>query len=590
MNRHRALDSNLSMIFSENRCTLFRIMLRGFDQMAQDADAETSWPLFRSLACYRLGFLPGDLIAGLTLAAIAIPEQMATARLGGFEPQIGFFAFMAGSLGFAMLGSNRFLSCGADSTITPIFAGGLAAFAAAGSPEYQGLAIALALMVGAMLLASGAFRLGGIANLLSVPVTVGFLAGISVHILVSQLPGVLGLSPPGGPTLDRIGAIVRELGKANPYTICIGFGVLAVVFVSEMVSAKIPGALIGLVAATLTVVFAGLESKGVRVVGAVPGTLPTPTFPDLAPEQWVRLVPLAVVITVVIMVQTAATTRSFPSDPDKPADVDRDFLGAGAGSLLAGLSGAFPVDASPPRTGIVAETGGRSQLSGLAAALIVLALLAFGTGLLQHVPDAALGGILLFVALRIVRIRQMVTIYRQSFGEFLLVLATAALIIVLPIQQGASLGILLSLLHGVWSTTRAKLVQFDRVPGTTIWWPAHPHIAGERLPGVVVVGLQAPLSFLNALGFRTEVSNVLRTATPKLLVLEASGMVEIDFTAAQVLLALFKECREHGVTVAVARLESVRAQNAFERFELYDALPRDHVFHSVDEAVRALAK
>lgn len=254
------------------------------------------------------------------------------------------------------------------------------------------------------------------------------------------------------------------------------------------------------------------------------------------------------------------------------------------------MFGAFPVNASPPRTGIVVETGGQSQLSGLAAALIVLALLAFGTGLLQHVPDAALGGILLFVALRIIRVKQIATIYRQSFSEFLLILATAALIIVLPIQQGAFLGIVLSLLHGIWSTTRAKLIEFDRVPGTTIWWPAHPHIAGERLPGVVVVGLQAPLSFLNAPGFRNDVANLLKAATPKLMVLEASGMVEIDFTAAQVLLDILRACREQGVTVAVARLESVRAQNAFERFALFDILPRDHVFHSVHEAVVALAK
>ncbi|MBC9882092.1 SulP family inorganic anion transporter [Bradyrhizobium sp. INPA01-394B] len=555
--------------------------------MPLDARAKHAWPLFRSLASYSL---PGDLMAGLTLAAIAIPEQMATARLGGFAPQIGFFAFMAGSLGFALLGGNRFLSCGADSTITPIFAGGLAALAATGSPEYQGLAIGLALMVGAMMLAGGAFRLGGIANLLSMPVMVGFLAGISVHIIVSQLPGVLGLETPGGPTLDRIGVLASEIGRSNPVTFCIGFGVLAVVFISEKISAKIPGALIGLVGATLATIALGLESRGVNVVGTVPGTLPRLTLPELAPAHWVHLVSLAFVITVVVMVQTAATTRSFPSDPDKPADVDRDFLGAGAGSVLSGLFGAFPVNASPPRTGIIAETGGQSQLAGLAAAVIVLLLLAFGTGLLRHVPDAALGGILLFVALRIIRVQQIVTIYRQSFSEFLLIVATAALIIVLPIQQGAFLGIVLSLLHGIWSTTRARLVEFERVPGTTIWWPAHPHITGERIAGVAVIGLQAPLSFLNAPGFRGDVTKVLGTAAPQLLVLEASGMVEIDFTAAQILLDVFKVCEAQGVTVALARLESVRAQDAFERFRLFDVLPKEHVFHSVDEAVRKLAK
>jgi sulfate permease, SulP family len=562
--------------------------------MAQNGPkkANAAWPVFRSLASFRPSYLPGDLIAGLTLAAITIPEQMATARLGGFSPQIGFFAFIAGSLGFAMFGSNRFLSCGADSTITPIFAGGLVLMAASGSSDYQALAVALALMVGVILVLGGLFRLGGIANLLSMPVTVGFLAGISVHILVSQMPGVLGLPAPSGPMLDRIGVLAQHLGEANLFTVAIGFGVLAVVAGSEAVSAKIPGALIGLVAATAAVIGASLESKGVSVVGAVPASLPTPSLPDISLERWAKLVPLSLLIAIVVMVQTAATTRSFLSDPDKPADVDRDFVGVGAGSVLAGLFGAFPVNASPPRTGIVSETGGRTQLSGLFAASIVLALLAFGATLLQHVPNAALGGVLLFVALRIIRLGQIVKIYRQSLGEFMLIVATAAAIIVLPIEQGVAVGIALSLLHGIWTTTRARLVMFEHVPGTTIWWPASPHVAGERNPGVAVVGLQAPRSFLNAGSFSADVLHVLKAATPKpkLLVLEATGIVEIDFTAAQMLINLVKQCHEDGVTVAIARLESTRAQEAFERFGIYDVLPKDHIFHSVNEAVHALGE
>ncbi|MGL3209953.1 SulP family inorganic anion transporter [Bradyrhizobium sp. BR 1433] len=558
--------------------------------MGQDRQTRASWPIFRSLRAFRPSDLPGDLIAGLTLAAIAIPEQMATARLGGFSPQIGFFAFMAGSLGFAMFGANRFLSCGADSTITPIFAGGLALMATAGSPDYQALAMALALMVGAIMIAGSLFKLGWIANLLSTPVTVGFLAGISVHILVSQLPGVLGLTTPDGPTLYKLGVLTEEIGQTNFYTLAIGLGVLALVAGSEKISARIPGALIGLVVATVAVIAGHLESKGVKVVGTVPGTLPTPSFPDIAPERWIKLLSLAFLIAVVVMVQTAATTRSFLSDPDKPADVDRDFLGAGAGSLLSGLFGAFPVNASPPRTGIVSETGGRTQLSGLFAAAIVLALLAFGATLLRHVPDAALGGVLLFVALRIIRVKQIVAIFRQSFYEFLLVVATAAAIIVLPIEQGVAVGIALSLLHGIWTTTRGQLVEFVHVPGTTIWWPTGPNVTGERKPGIAVVGLQAPLSFLNAEGFHSGVLKAIGGTTPKprLLVIEASGMIEIDFTAAQALRDLFRECRDDGVTVAVARLESERAQDAFGRFDLYEVLPRDHVFRSVDEAVRTL--
>ena len=558
--------------------------------MTESTFKKTNWPVFRSLASFRPSDLPGDLIAGLTLAAIAIPEQMATARLGGFSPQIGFFAFIAGSLGFAMLGGNRFLSCGADSTITPIFAGGLALLATSGSSDYQALAIALALMVGVILVFGGLFRLGWIANLLSIPVTVGFLAGISVHILISQMPGVLGLPPPKGAMLARIAALAQHLGQSNPYTLAIGFGVLAVVAGSEKISARIPGALIGLIAATAAVILGHLESKGVSVVGSVPGTLPTPSFPEISAERWVKLAPLAFLIAIVVMVQTAATTRSFPSDPNQPADVDRDFLGAGAGNILAGLFGAFPVDASPPRTGIVSETGGRTQLSGLFAAAIVLALLAFGATLLQHVPEAALGGVLLFVALRIFRLKQIVNILHQSPSEFLLIVATAASIIVLPIEQGVAVGIAFSLLHGIWTTTRARLTEFDRVPGTTIWWPASRNMEGERNPDVAVVGLQAPLSFLNADSFRADVLKVIGGSTrkPRLLVIEASGIVEIDFTAAQILLDLIRQCHANDVTVAMARLESMRAQQAFARFNIYDALPKGCIFHSVDEAIRAL--
>ena len=194
--------------------------------------AQGAWPIFRSLQSYHPEFLSSDLIAGLTLAAIAIPEQMATARLGGFSPQIGFYAFVAGSVGFAIFGANRFLLCGADSTITPIFAGGLAAVAVAGSPDYPILAAALAIMVGFVLIAGGIFRLGWIANLLSMPVTVGFLCGISVHILVSQMPGVLGLPSAGGSLPQKVAALAQHLTDSNPFTLAIGFGVL--IFVARV--------------------------------------------------------------------------------------------------------------------------------------------------------------------------------------------------------------------------------------------------------------------------------------------------------------------------------------------------------------------
>ena len=547
------------------------------------------WPMLRSLQGYQPSYLTHDLVAGLTLVAIAIPEQLATSRLGGFSPQIGFFAFLAGSLAFALFGSNRFLSSGADSTITPIFAGGLALLAVSGSPDYVALAGVLALLVGLVLVVGGIFRLGWIADLLSIPVTVGFLAGISVHILISQLPGILGLPTPAGPMLQRLATLAGQLSQTNPFTLCIGLGVLALVTISERIDVRIPGALIGLIGAAAAVVLIGLESRGVAVLGIIPAALPALDIPDIPIGRWLQLVPLALIIAIIVMVQTAATTRSFVSDKNQPPDVDRDFIGVGAGSILSGLIGGFPVNASPPRTAIVAETGGKSQLAVLIAAAIVLGLLAFGGSLLRHVPQAALGGVLLFVAMRIIRVNQIVAISRQSLGELLLVIATAAAIIVLPIEQGVAIGIALSLLHGIWSNTRARVTVFERVAGTSIWWPSNPHIPGETEPHVVVAGFQAPLSFLNAYHFRRDVMALLQSSAqqPRLIVLEATGIVEIDFTAAQVLSDTINACRSLGVGFAIARLESARAQEAIEKFGIDASIETGRPFHSVEEAIRA---
>jgi len=555
-------------------------------------DVSHSWRLFSSLAGYRAAFLGNDLFAGLTLAAIAIPEQMATAGLGGFPPHLGFFAFLAGSLAFALFGGNRFLSSGADSTITPIFAGGLAVLAAFGDPHYLVLASALAVMVGLIVLAAGVFRLGWIADLLSIPVTTGFLAGISLHIVVSQLPVVLGLPAPSGSMIERLVAIARHLSETNPWTLVIAIGVLGIIVISEWWDGRIPGALIGLLLASIAVAGFGLHARGVVVLGNVAATWPHFSMPEVPASRLASLITLSLIISIVVMVQTAATTRSFPSSSNAPPDVDRDFVGVGVGSMLSGLLGAFPVNASPPRTAAVAETGGRSQLAALVAVAIILLLLAFGSALLGQIPTAALGGVLLFVAGRIIRLRQIVTIYRQSLGEFLLIVATVVALVALPIEQGVGIGIALSLVHGLWSTSRAQVLVYERVPGTSIWWPASATMSGERQSGVLVVGFQAPLSFLNAYRFRRDMLQNLQSAGRPIgaVILEATGIVEIDFTAAQILMDLVRRYRAKGVVFAMARLESVRAQAAMQRFGITDVLGEGRQFQSVEEGIHALGR
>src|SRR5215470_17830453 len=291
-----------------------------------------SWFL-SSLRGYRIAWLPRDLVAGLMLLAIALPGQLATARLAGMPPETGLYAFAAGSLAFAAFGANRFMSVVADSTIAPIFAGALASLAAAGTPHYAELVTLLALMVGAILVVVGLLRAGWLATLLSIPVTTGFLAGIAIHIMIGELPTLLGISEERGHMLLRLVHILGRLGEANPYTLALGAGVAVALF--------------------------HLETRGVSLLEPLHVELPRLALPSLPKARDInRLLPLALIVAMVCIMQTSAVASTFPSEEDRPDDASRDFAGVGASSIVAGVTGSFPVDASPPSTAIVVESGG----------------------------------------------------------------------------------------------------------------------------------------------------------------------------------------------------------------------------------------
>lgn len=533
------------------------------------------------------GSLLRNVVAGLTLAAITIPEQMATAKLGGFAPNIGLYAFIAATLGFALFGASRILTVGADSTITPIFSAVLGTLAAAGA-GMEGAAVTLAALVGALLLAAGLLRLGWIADLLSTPIITGFLAGIAVHIVVSQLPDVMGVAKPPGNTPQQVVALVHAAPQARLWPIAIGLGVLALTLVTEWLNPRLPGALVAIIVATVLVVPLGLEAKGVEVLGALPSGGPELVRPTLTMEALRDLLPLALLIALIVMMQTATVSRSFPGRTG--ANVNHDFVGLGAANMAAALFGSFPVNASPPRTAIVHEAGGTSQAAALLAAFVVVMLALAGGGLLAHVPYAALAGLLLFVALRIVRYGVIATVARQAPIEFALIAVTAAAVIFLPVPTGVAIGVGLSLVHGVWIVTRTQVVELAPVPGTTIWWPHSRHEAGERQPGVLVVGFPAPLLFSNADVFRRgmEAEMAKRPQTPlELVVLEALGIAAVDYTAAQALRDVIEDCRTRGIDFAIARLESARARQSLERFGVLKLLGQDKVFLSVAQAIEA---
>ena len=547
--------------------------------------------LFAALRGATAATMPADLVAGLTLAAIAIPEQLATARLAGLAPEAGLLAFVAGTIAFAIFGSNRFMSVGADSTIAPIMAGTLALFATAGTPPYAGLAVLLALMVGAILVIAGLLRAGWIADLLSIPVTVGFLAGISVHIIAGQLPAFLGLATPEGGLGPRLVAIARDIPQANPATTLIGVAVFAAILAAEKLSPRIPGALIGLVAAALATWQLGLAARGVRTLGALSASLPVIALPAVDFDDVMRLLPLALTVSMVCMLQTAAVVRSFPSRPDHREAVSRDFLGVGVGNVLAAFVGTFAVNSSPPRTAVTVESHGHSQFAGLAAVLVTVVVVAIAGAAFDHVPVAALAAILVYVGVRIFRVADMVAIARKGDGEILLVAAAATLVVLLPVQSGVTFAIGLSLLHSTYLLARPTCVTLVRLPDTTIWWAPSADVPGESVPGVLVFSPAAPLTFINADYIAAELDKALDAAGDvRLVVIEASGIILIDYTGARTMIATIGRLRARGIDVALARLESRRAADAARRSGLLETLGGHHVFHSVEEAVRALGE
>ena len=361
--------------------------------------------LLSSLHGYRSSWVIGDLVAALTLLAIAVPEQLATARLAGMPPITGWYAFVAGSVMFALLGSNPQMSVGADSTIAPLFAVGIAAVASAGSPDYVALIGILAVMVGVAVALVGLLRLGWVAEFLSAPIISGFLGGVAIIILVHQLPDLLGLPGASGSTLHRLGVTLSGLHSINGWALGIGVGVFAVVVVAERVDRRLPGALVGLISSTILVAALNLRARGVMVLGASAHGAPYLGLHGLCWSALGAVAPIAGVVALVIVSQTAATTRAFADQGAYEVDVNRDFLGVGAGNVLAGLVGAFPVDASPPRTAAVVSASGRTQVAGLAAAG-ALVLLTPAVALLEDLPLATLAAILIFVATRIVHIRR----------------------------------------------------------------------------------------------------------------------------------------------------------------------------------------
>jgi sulfate permease, SulP family len=549
----------------------------------------STWPVLPTLAGYERSWLTPDVLAGLTLVAVAVPEQMATAHLAGMPTVDGLYAFVAGSFVFALIGRDRHMSVGADSTIAPVIASGVGALALFGTPHYVHLVSLLALMVGVFVLAAGALRLGWVAEMLSTPVITGVLAGIAVQIVVRQLPAILGLPGGGSTTIGRIRVVLHELSHTNGWSVAIAAGVFALILVAERIDRRIPGALIGLLASTLLVAGADLVARGVAVVGRIHSGLPTGAVYSASWQEVRHLAVPAFTIAFLIVVQTAATLREAGTTAPAPGEFNLDLVGLGAANLVSGVSGSFAVNASPPRTSIVAASGGRSQLTSLVAGGAVLVLLLVATGALKDIPEATLGAILVYVATRLFRFHTLGRILAFSRLEFTIAIVTMLAVALIGIEQGVVLAVVLSLADRIRRAARPTATVLGREVGTDHWIPVDIGRPTAQVPGVLVYLVYGAIWYGNADYLRVHIPELLREAQPPVhgLVLDADAASDIDFTGSEALAALVRTLSAQGVRTVLAR-SSRMVHHDLQHSGLVPIFGQDGLFASVDEAVRTL--
>jgi MFS superfamily sulfate permease-like transporter len=382
--------------------------------------------------------------------------------------------------------------------------------------------------------------------------------------------------------------VLTHLGDTNGWALGIGAAVLAIVVVAERIDRRLPGALVGLVGSTVAVGALGLHGHGVRILGTLAHGAPRLGLFDVSWSAIGSVAPLAGVVALVVVSQSAATTRAFADEGHYEVDVGRDFVGVGAGNIVAGLVGSFPVNASPARTAAVASASGRTQLTGLGAAAAVLVLVPAAI-LLKDVPLATLAAVLIFVATRIFHVRDLVAIARFDRFELGLAVVTLLTVALVGVEQGIGVAVGLAILDRTRLSARPQLHVLGRIPDTTSWAPLSGNVDAAQVPSVLAVLFATPLWYANAVHFRAQLTDSLVRAvgTPRLVVLDALGMSDIDYTGSRALSAVLDELDRDHTAFAVARAGE-HARVGLRRSGLLARIGEDHFFPSVDEAVRAL--
>jgi len=547
---------------------------------------------------FGLGLLPlqpkqtiKDGLAGFQLAAMNIPQSLGYTKIAGTPVVTGFYTLLLPLLAFAVFGSSRYLVVAADSATAAILAGGLVGMAAPASAQYVALASTVALFTAAFLLMARIFKLGFLADFLSQTVLVGFLTGVGFQVSIAVLGEMLGVEVQSRRPVGQLLEVLRNLPHAHLPTASISAVVVIGVFAIHRFAPKVPGSLlavVGIVAASAAWNFAG---HGIAVLGPVAGGLPHLGLPKIQGQDILHLVGTAASCFVMIVAQSAATARFYASRHQQQLDEDADLVGLSAANAAAALSGTFVVNGSPTQTAMVETSGGQSQVAQVATAVIVGLVLLFLTRPLQYLPRCVLGSIVFFIAIRLVDLRGLRDIRRESPGEFALAVTTAITVVLVGVEQGILLAMLLSLLRVVRHSYRPHTGVLVAGDDGQVWRMAPPVLGTVTEPGLAIYRFGAALFYANAYQFAKEIRDLAGPAPSSLrwLVVDAEAITNIDYTAAHVVRQLQSEMVSKGIALAFARMAS-SLQADFVRHGLVDAIGTRYIFNHLHDALTAFSR
>jgi sulfate permease, SulP family len=543
-------------------------------------------PFAQSVSTYSGARLRTDVVAGVTVAALALPSAMAFAELAGAPVSAGLYALLLPVLAYAVLGSAPRVVIGPEGTVSLLVATAIAPLAAGGSAEYAALAAMLALMVGVVFFAARLARLGWIADYFSQAVLVGYITGVAVLLILGQLDKLVGTSSDEEGAVREAVDIIRHLGDANAATVVVGVVALTLLFVAARVSSRIPGALVLVVLGIAASWTFELASRGVSVTGPVPSGLPSLSVPDVSRADLGTLAAAAVAIFVVAFSDSILTARSFAARHHEVVDANQELLALGVAQVSAGVTQGLPVGTSGSRTAVNDDMGATSQVSGLAAAAMIGAILLFLTAPIEYLPSAVLGAVIVFAASKLIDPGQWRALARSSKAEVVIAAVTTVVVV--------SIGVLQAILVAVALSVADIIRRAARPADAVLGWSADDdryvdvtdHLDAGITPGVVVYRIQDRMFFGNAHFFKRRVWAAVDGAPKPVrsVVLDASFISDVDASAEVALREVVSGLRERNIELHVARA-SVELRQRLDEVGLVDAIGIDRFHGTVGAAV-----